>query len=98
MYLDDQLHDDFIETTTSTSVGWPYLNLFSLIFIALWSLVSLLAMYYLWYAFNLFQIEVQDITFEIIDFRTSEIESKPREIVRLLNLHDDQPARAVLSV
>ena len=94
--------DDFMSTETtsrtSDSLGWTYLNLFSLMFIVLWTLMSMMAIYYLWYSFNLFQIEVQDTTFEIVDFRTNGIDSKPREMVRLINLEDDRPSRPILSV
>jgi hypothetical protein len=88
------------ETTVQTKnfIGWTYINLFSLIFIILWSLLSMLAIYYLWYSFNLFQIEVQDITFEIVDFRTNEIDTKPREIFRLVNLHNETSSRAAVTV
>jgi hypothetical protein len=87
-------------TTVQTKfyIGWTYLNLFSLVFIILWSLLSILAIYYLWYSFNLFQIEVQDITFEIVDFHNNEIDTKPREIVRLINLHDDTSSRPIRTV
>ncbi len=95
--------DDIFPSVTTTQtkqhyLGWTYLNFFSLIFIALWSLVSVIALYYLWYSFNLFQIEVQDITFELVDFHTNEIETKPREIVRLINTHDDISSRAIQTV
>lgn len=83
---------------TSISIGWTYLNLFSLMFIVLWTLLSMMAIYYLWYSFNLFQIEVQDTTFEIVDFRTNGIDSKPREMFRLMHLDDGRPARPILSV
>ena len=88
------------ETTsrTSVSIGWTYLNLFSLMFIVLWTLLSMMAIYYLWYSFNLFQTEVQDTTFEIVDFRTNGIDSKPREMFRLINLDDGRPSRPILSV
>lgn len=91
--------DDTITTSqTELYLGWTYMNLFSLIFILLWSLLSILAIYQLWYTFNLFQIEVQDITFEIVDFHTNEIETKPRELVRLINLHDDRSSKAIATV
>ncbi len=83
---------------TKLDIGWAYLNLFSLIFIVLWSLLSIIAIYYLWYSFNLFQIEIQDISFEIVDFHTNEIDAKPREICRLLNLHDEDSSRAIRNV
>lgn len=89
--------DNFLSTTRSY-IGWTYINLFSLIFITLWSFLSIISLYYLWYSFNLFQIEVQDITFEIVDFRTNEIETKPREIVRLIDLHDDTSSRTIRNV
>ncbi len=97
MYIDDFL-SSVTTTQTKYHIGWTYINLFSLIFIILWSLLSIIALYYLWYSFNLFQIEIQDITFEIVDFRTNEIETKPREIVRLMNLHDDTSSRAIRNV
>jgi hypothetical protein len=95
--------DDIFPSVTTTQtqhyqLGWTYLNLFSLIFIAIWSFVSIIAIYYLWYSFNLFQIEIQDITFELIDFHTNDIETKPREIVRLINTHDDTSLRAIRTV
>lgn len=83
---------------TKHTFGWTYLNFFSLIFIILWSFVSIIAIYYLWYSFNLFHMEIRDITFEIVDFRTNEIETKPREIVRLLNTHDDTSSPTILHV
>ena len=92
------------ETTTTTvllpplTYGWGYMNLFSLVFITLWSVLSLVAIYYLWCAFNMFQIEIQDISYEIVDFRSNEIDAKPREICRLLNLRDDPSSRALLTV
>jgi hypothetical protein len=92
MHLDDQITTEIRRNPAHAEIGWAYMNLCTLIFIALWTLFSLMAIYYLWYAFNLFQIEVQDITFEIIDFRTSDIETKPREIFRLINLEDDVPS------
>lgn len=91
MHLDDQISTEIRGNPAHTEIGWAYMNLCTLLFIVLWTLFSLMAIYYLWYAFNLFQIEVQDITFEIIDFRTSDIETKPREIFRLINLDDDTP-------
>jgi hypothetical protein len=97
MNIDDLIYP---ETTTQTKeyIGWTYINFFSLAFIILWTLLSIIAIYYLWYSFNLFQIEVQDITFEIVDFHTNEIDTKPREIFRLINLHDDTSSRAIKSV
>ena len=92
------IDDIFPSVTTAQTphyLGWTYLNLFSLIFIAVWSFVSIIAIYYLWYSFNLFQIEIHDITFELIDFHTNDIETKPREIVRLINTHDDTSLRAI---
>ncbi len=94
----DDLFSSVTTTQTKHYIGWSYINLFSLIFITLWSLLSIIAIYYLWYSFNLFQIEIQDITFEIVDFHTNEIETKPREIVRLINLHDDSSSKAILTV
>ena len=91
MHLDDQISTEISGHPVHAEIGWAYMNLCTLLFIVLWTLFSLTAIYYLWYAFNLFQIEVQDITFEIIDFRTSDIETKPREIFRLINLDDDTP-------
>ena len=43
-------------------------------------------------------MEIRDITFEIVDFRTNDIETKPREIVRLLNTHDEAPSATILPV
>lgn len=57
-----------------------------------------MAIYYLWYAFNLFQMEIQDITFEIVDIRTNEIETKPRELVRLLNTDDETISPVIINV
>ena len=82
----------------SPTYGWAYMNLFSLVFITLWSVLSLVAIYYLWYTFNTFQVEIQDISYEIVDFRSHEIDAKPREICRLLNLRDDTSSRALLTV
>jgi hypothetical protein len=91
--------DNFHSTTqTKLYIGWTYINLLSLIFLILWSLLSIISIYYLWYSFNIFQIEVQDITYEIVDFHTNDIDTKPREIVRLINLHDDTSSRAILTV
>lgn len=42
-------------------------------------------------------MEIQDITFEIVDFRTNEIETKPRELVRLLNTDDETISPAILN-
>lgn len=93
----DDLFSSRSTIQTKYSIGWTYLNLFSLAFVVLWSLVSVIAIYYLWYAFNLFQMEIQDITFEIADFRTNEIETKPRELVRLLNTDDETISPAILN-
>lgn len=75
-----------------------YINLISLVFILVWSLLSLISIYYLWYAFNLFQAELRDISFEIIDFRTNQTTTKPREIYRLVNIDQETPSKLVLSV
>jgi len=94
----DDIFPSITTTQTKNYIGWTYINFFSLIFIILWSLISVIAIYYLWYSFNLFQIEVQDITFELVDFRTNDIETKPREIVRLMNTHDDASSRVIRTV
>ena len=94
----DDLFSSRSTIQTKYLIGWTYLNLFSLTFIVLWSLISIMAIYYLWYAFNLFQMEIQDITFEIVDFRTNQIETKPRELVRLLNTDDETISPAILNV
>ena len=90
----------FSITTNQTKfhIGWTYMNLFSLIFIILWSLLSVIGIYYLWYSFNLFQLEIQDITFEIVDFHTNEVDTKPREIFRLINLYDDTSSKTISDV
>ena len=100
MYYDDYLTSP---QTQTSSLGWTYLNFFSLIFLIFWSLISILAIYYLWYTFHIFQMEIQDITFEIVDFHSNDIETKPREIVRLVHLHDgttslSPPSRAITNV
>lgn len=97
MYYDDYLTSP---QTQISSLGWTYLNFFSLIFLIFWSLMSILAIYYLWYTFHIFQMEIQDITFEIVDFHSNDIETKPREIVRLVHLHDGttSPSRAITNV
>ncbi|CAF1173475.1 unnamed protein product, partial [Didymodactylos carnosus] len=68
--------------------GLTYLNIFSLAIVVVWTLASMISLYCLWQSFNLFQQEVQDVTYEIVDFHTNDSDAKPREVFRLTNLQD----------
>jgi hypothetical protein len=96
MTVNAQLPFESSSNSNKNTINWTYLNVFSLFFIVCWILLALLSLAHLWCSFNLFHSEVQDVPFEMIDFRNYDADTKPREMIRLVKLREEIPSSTIV--